>query len=216
MVVLVSTTIGALERGMGLRRNATRAPTQAPEWRGGFGRPKKGRGQPELRDLFVSLGGATRHAPRREHRMWRVTSLRRPSFSTLSATYVEPGLESAAPQGTLSTGGRPSHRRPAMQPNTRKCEAKPIPSNCSMINMLREVNHAGAARLSPAAGSRPAATPLDATRHHSTLSSSFRASPLPNTTPAAATPSATWSRSPSRTRPWATFRPTTPTTGAAS
>ena len=34
-----STTIKALERRVGLRRNATRAPTQAPEWRGGFGRP---------------------------------------------------------------------------------------------------------------------------------------------------------------------------------
>jgi hypothetical protein len=29
-----STTIEALERRVGLRRNATRAPTQAPEWRG--------------------------------------------------------------------------------------------------------------------------------------------------------------------------------------
>jgi hypothetical protein len=29
-----STTIEALERRIGLRRNATRAPTQAPEWRG--------------------------------------------------------------------------------------------------------------------------------------------------------------------------------------
>src|SRR5258705_9718709 len=30
-----STTIEALERRIGLRRNATRAPAQAPEWRGG-------------------------------------------------------------------------------------------------------------------------------------------------------------------------------------
>jgi hypothetical protein len=29
-----STTIKALERRVGLRRNATRAPTQAPEWPG--------------------------------------------------------------------------------------------------------------------------------------------------------------------------------------
>jgi hypothetical protein len=29
-----STTIEALERRVGLRRNATRAPAQAPEWRG--------------------------------------------------------------------------------------------------------------------------------------------------------------------------------------
>jgi hypothetical protein len=36
---LIRTTIEALERRIGLRRNATRAPTQAPEWRGGFGRP---------------------------------------------------------------------------------------------------------------------------------------------------------------------------------
>ena len=34
-----STTMEALERRIGLRRNATRAPTQAPEWQGGFGRP---------------------------------------------------------------------------------------------------------------------------------------------------------------------------------
>jgi len=31
---LASTTIEALERRIGLRRNATRAPTQAPEWQG--------------------------------------------------------------------------------------------------------------------------------------------------------------------------------------
>jgi hypothetical protein len=34
-----STTMEALERRIGLRRNATRAPIQAPEWQSGFGRP---------------------------------------------------------------------------------------------------------------------------------------------------------------------------------
>lgn len=34
-----STTIEALERRIGLRRNATRAPTQAPEWRGASAAP---------------------------------------------------------------------------------------------------------------------------------------------------------------------------------
>jgi hypothetical protein len=38
-----STTIEALERRVGLRRNATRAPTQAPEWRGRFRPPRKTR-----------------------------------------------------------------------------------------------------------------------------------------------------------------------------
>ena len=35
-----STTIEALERRVGLRRNATRAPTQAPEWWGRFRPPQ--------------------------------------------------------------------------------------------------------------------------------------------------------------------------------
>ena len=35
-----STTIEALERRIGLRRNATRAPTQAPEWRGRLRPPR--------------------------------------------------------------------------------------------------------------------------------------------------------------------------------
>ncbi len=35
-----STTIKALERRVGLRRNATRAPTQAPEWRGRLRPPR--------------------------------------------------------------------------------------------------------------------------------------------------------------------------------
>jgi len=35
----VWTTMKTLERRIGLRRNATRAPTQAREWQGGFGRP---------------------------------------------------------------------------------------------------------------------------------------------------------------------------------
>ena len=35
-----STTIEALERRVGLRRNATRAPTQAPEWRGRLRPPR--------------------------------------------------------------------------------------------------------------------------------------------------------------------------------
>src|SRR5262245_20107464 len=35
-----STTIEALERRVGLRRNATRAPTQAPEWRGRLRSPQ--------------------------------------------------------------------------------------------------------------------------------------------------------------------------------
>jgi hypothetical protein len=40
MVVLVWTTMEALERRIGLRRNATRAPTQAPEWRGRLRPPR--------------------------------------------------------------------------------------------------------------------------------------------------------------------------------
>jgi hypothetical protein len=35
---LGSTTMKTLERRIGLRRNATRAPTQAPEWWGGASR----------------------------------------------------------------------------------------------------------------------------------------------------------------------------------
>ena len=40
-----STTIEALERRIGLRRNATRAPTQAPEWRGRLRPPLIQRGR---------------------------------------------------------------------------------------------------------------------------------------------------------------------------
>ena len=36
-----STKMESLERRIGLRRNATRAPTQAPEWRGRFRPPRK-------------------------------------------------------------------------------------------------------------------------------------------------------------------------------
>jgi hypothetical protein len=35
-----SITMEALERRVGLRRNATRAPTQAPEWRGRLRPPR--------------------------------------------------------------------------------------------------------------------------------------------------------------------------------
>jgi hypothetical protein len=34
-------TLETLERRIGLRRDATRAPTQRPEWRGGASRPKE-------------------------------------------------------------------------------------------------------------------------------------------------------------------------------
>jgi len=40
MAVLVRFTIEALERRIGLRRNATRAPTQAPEWQGRLRPPR--------------------------------------------------------------------------------------------------------------------------------------------------------------------------------
>jgi hypothetical protein len=40
MAVLLRSTIEALERRIGLRRNSTRAPTQAPEWRGRLRSPK--------------------------------------------------------------------------------------------------------------------------------------------------------------------------------
>jgi hypothetical protein len=40
IAVSVWTTMEALERRIGLRRNATRAPTQAPEWRGRLRPPR--------------------------------------------------------------------------------------------------------------------------------------------------------------------------------
>jgi len=47
-----STTIEALERRTGLRRNATRAPTQAPEWRGRLRPPRISKSDPPILSLL--------------------------------------------------------------------------------------------------------------------------------------------------------------------
>ena len=48
-----STTIEALERRIGLRRNATRAPTQAPEWRGRLRPPRISKSDPPIHKLIA-------------------------------------------------------------------------------------------------------------------------------------------------------------------
>ena len=52
-----STTIEALERRIGLRRNATRAPTQAPEWRGRLWPPQNSKSDPPILSLLRPKNG---------------------------------------------------------------------------------------------------------------------------------------------------------------
>ena len=53
-------TMKALERRIGQRRDATRAPTQAPEWRGRLGRPKQNQTRRSLtycgRKMVLTMG----------------------------------------------------------------------------------------------------------------------------------------------------------------
>ena len=52
-----STTIEALERRVGLRRNATRAPAQAPEWRGRLQPPRMSKSDPPTLSLLRPKNG---------------------------------------------------------------------------------------------------------------------------------------------------------------
>ena len=52
-----STTIEALERRVGLRRNATRAPAQAPEWRGRLRPPRNSKSDPPILSLLRPKNG---------------------------------------------------------------------------------------------------------------------------------------------------------------
>lgn len=52
-----SITIEALERRVGLRRNATRAPTQAPEWRGRLRPPQISKSDPPTLSLLRPKNG---------------------------------------------------------------------------------------------------------------------------------------------------------------
>jgi len=49
-------TMNALERRLGQRRGATRAPTQAPEWQGRF-RPPQRKSDPLVRNLLRPKNG---------------------------------------------------------------------------------------------------------------------------------------------------------------
>lgn len=57
-----STTIEALERRIGLRRNATRAPTQAREWRGRLRPPPDIKSDPPIHNLLRPKNGLDKGA----------------------------------------------------------------------------------------------------------------------------------------------------------
>ena len=62
-----STKIEALERRIGLRRNATRAPTQAPEWRGRLRPPQISKSDPPILSLLRLKNGLDKGG----HFRWR-------------------------------------------------------------------------------------------------------------------------------------------------